>query len=359
MKLLSLIAISLTCALFSIESGARPLRPWLRNRIIDNSTVNSPTITPTKPGWHEHQIKVGNVDRWFRVYRPQRLKPKAPAVLLLHGGTQSMRKIFQPSAGGTLAWLDIAEQEGIVLLVPNGTNSETGDPQGDRQNWQDLRATNTNTGAKADDVGFMRALLKLGQQNYAIDPSRIYVTGASNGGMMTYRLLVEMPESFAAGAAFIATLPDSKTLPQPLLPTPLMIANGTDDPLVKWAGGNIPGRPDRLMSTPATVDWWLQANRANIKQPQITTLPDLNPQDGCRIIKTAYTADPGGAPVMFYKVAGGGHDMPSTRQQSTPSRLQQRLIGSTCHDAEGAKLAWDFLKNYDRSPTSPNPPKIK
>jgi polyhydroxybutyrate depolymerase len=356
MKLLPLIAISLTCALFSIESGARPLRPWLRNRIINNSTINSPKITLTKPGWHEHQIKVGNVDRWFRVYRPQRLQPKAPAVLLLHGGTQSMRKIFQPGAGGTLAWLDIAEQAGIVLLVPNGTNSETGDPQGDRQNWQDLRSINTTTGAQADDVGFMRALLKWGQQNYAIDPSRTYVTGASNGGMMTYRLLVEMPESFAAGAAFIANLPDSPAIPQPTIPTPLMIANGTKDPVVKWAGGTIAGRSDRLMSSTATLAWWLQANRTTATA-STATLPDLDPSDGCRIAKTEYAAT-GGAPVLFYQVEGGGHTMP-TRQLSTPSRFQQRLIGSTCHDAEGANLAWNFLKKYDRSPTSPNPPKIK
>ena len=45
---------------------------------------------------------------------------------------------------------------------------------------------------KVDDVGFINALIEELEANYAIDPRRIYVTGMSNGAMMSYRLACEL-----------------------------------------------------------------------------------------------------------------------------------------------------------------------
>lgn len=260
-----------------------------------------------------------------------------------------MRRIFSRYAGGYQAWLDVAEGEKVLLLVPNGINPENGDPKGDYQNWNDLRPTSSDRDSQADDVGFINTLLDWVEENCSVDPKRIYVTGASNGGMMTFRLLIETPERFAAGAAFIATLPEDTTLlMQPSEPTPLVIANGTEDPVVKWAGGRVRGRSLRTMSSEATVAWWVEANRADGTASSTAPLPDADPNNGCLIHKTVYPASGNGAPVVFYRIEGGGHTIPSIKYEIPMATLLDRVLGPMCRDAEGAQLAWQFMKDKRR-----------
>jgi polyhydroxybutyrate depolymerase len=300
--------------------------------------------------WREEKLQVGDDLRWFRVYEPRDLQNPAPVVVLLHGGTQSMRKIFEGNSGGTQAWLDVADQEGILLLVPNGTNRETGDTKGDHQNWNDLRPASSADEVELDDVAFVNALLNWAEQSYALDASRIYVTGASNGGMMTYRLLIELPERFATGAAFISSLPDDLSrVSQPDAPTPLMIVNGTEDPLVKWQGGNVGGRGNgKTLPVEDSLAWWLAANRAIPGEAVSTILPDLDPDDKCRLHVTQYPALDGGAPVRFIKMDGGGHALPSMNYGIPDNVIVDLLIGPVCQDAEGAWLAWEFMQEFTR-----------
>jgi polyhydroxybutyrate depolymerase len=302
------------------------------------------------PGtWSEASIAVGGVDRWFRVYRPRTLAADAPAVVLLHGGTQSMRELFAARAGATRAWPEIAEREGFLLIVPNGTNVVTGDTRGDDQSWNDLRPADADRKSSADDVGFIVQLLDEMAREHRIDPRRTYVTGASNGGMMAYRLLVEVPERFAAAATFIAVLPaDLSGIEPPAMPTPLLISNGTADPLVRWAGGPIRGRRTTMMSVADNLDWWIRANRADRQAAREEPLPDASADDGCRLTKTLYPPTPDGAPVLFLKVEGGGHALPSRGHRLPDTFIVRRLIGPLCRDAEGADIAWEFMSQFRR-----------
>jgi poly(3-hydroxybutyrate) depolymerase len=77
------------------------------------------------------------------------------AVVLLHGGTQSPRTTFGPTAGATPARPGLAAEVGCVLLVPNGVNATIGDTSGDDQNWNDGRSDAGAAGTTADDVGFI------------------------------------------------------------------------------------------------------------------------------------------------------------------------------------------------------------
>lgn len=84
--------------------------------------------------WRESSLKVNGVERWYRFYAPPAPPKKSPVVLLLHGGTGSMRTIFDEAHGGTREWPALAERERFMLVVPNGTNGQTGNARGDRQN---------------------------------------------------------------------------------------------------------------------------------------------------------------------------------------------------------------------------------
>lgn len=295
-------------------------------------------------GWSEASLVHDGLTRWYRIYLPDPLPEKAPLVLYLHGGTLSMRSLFSPLAESSQIWFEIARREGLIMVVPNGTDPETGDPYGDNQVWNDLRPDQASGQSQVDDVGFLLTLLDTISANYPVDLERVFVTGASNGGMMTYRMLLEAPERFTAGAAFIANLPKfTDPLPPPAQPVPIMIANGTEDPLMPYDGGVVARNRGVVVSTRETVDWWIQANKADKEGLELIELPDLNPEDGCRILEEIYPGGVNGAQVRLYIVEGGGHTLPSLTRQGLFQRLTSRLLGPVCQDVEGVDLAWDFF----------------
>ena len=228
----------------------------------------------------ELSLPVAGATRWTTVYQPPGYRSGAPVVVLLHGGGMSMRKTFSANAGGMRQWLYIADREKFLLLIPNATNGKTGDPKGDRQNWNDLREASATGKAAADDVGFLMQLLDWAQEKYQIDPRRVFVTGASNGGMMTFRLLLEQPRRFAAAAAYIASLPATAP-PKPAATTrvPLMLFNGTRDPLIQWQGGEIRGERGTTMAIEPMVQWWREVNGvSHVRRPTPTACRTATPK---------------------------------------------------------------------------------
>jgi polyhydroxybutyrate depolymerase len=302
-----------------------------------------------EPGWRERSLRVGDAERWFRTYVPRDMAAGYPIVIVLHGGTESMRAIFAAHGGGLRAWQGIAERDGILLLAPNGTNATTGDAKGDNQAWNDLRTEGVQRNPNADDVSFIEQLADWANINFHTDRGRTYVTGASNGGMMIYRLLVEAPERFAAAAAFIANLPDgSRLLRKPSHPTPLLIMNGTNDRVVRWNGGAVARNRGRVVSSEATFAWWIDANRAEGNPSLVEALADRDNSDDCRLTRRIYEARPGGAPVVIYTMEGGGHSVPSILYERPNNFPAERSFGPICRDVEGAEIAWEFLRQFRR-----------
>ncbi|MFB6286120.1 MAG: PHB depolymerase family esterase [Candidatus Bipolaricaulia bacterium] len=315
-----------------VLAGSLPVDP--------SSSQVSRQAASNAPGWHEGTLAHDGLERRFRFYVPSNLARDAPTVVLLHGGTQSMDKLFERGAGGTQEWPEIAEEEGFPLLVPNGTNTRTGAPTGDRQRWNDCRSLANET--RVDDVGFVIALADWAVDRFHLASEKLAVTGASNGGMMAYRLAIERPDRIAAIAAFIANLPQDGECPDPSEPVPVFIANGTADPLMPYAGGTIANGRGQVHSAEKTRDMWIDANDADPSRRTVQVLPNRDPNDGSRIVCEDYPEPETGSAVRFCRVAGGGHTMPS-REHRLP-RGAERVVGPQNHDMEGARLAWAFLR---------------
>lgn len=302
-------------------------------------------------GCVESSLEHDGLTRWYRICVPDPLPQEAPLVLYLHGGTLSMRSLFSPLADSSQTWFEISREGGVILLVPNGVDPETGDTYGDDQVWNDLRPDQAAGQTQADDVGFLLALLDQVSAEFPVDQERIFVTGASNGGMMTYRMLLEAPGRFAAGAAYIANLPDFREpLPFPGQPVPILIANGTEDPLMPYDGGTVARDRGTVISTRETVDWWVAANQGDPARLVKTDLPDLNQDDGCRIHREVYPGGGSGADVWFFEIEGGGHTLPSRSAPGIFQRFASRLLGPVCRDADGAALAWEFFREMSSPP---------
>lgn len=222
----------------------------------------------------------------------------------------------------------------IVLLLA---------PSGDKQGWNDCRPEE-RARPEADDVGFIAALLDWTADRFSdtqITPNtaKTLVTGSSNGGMMTYRLAAELPGRVDAAAAFIANRPRPSECPDAAEPVPMLIVDGTDDPLMPYDGGVIAsslGGVGTVVSAEATRNHWVSINQADTTQRSVEQLPDRAPNDGSVVIcETDPPAGGSGAEVRYCRVEGGGHIMPS---------IDHRQRGRQNRDVEGARLAWSFFE---------------
>jgi polyhydroxybutyrate depolymerase len=122
-----------------------------------------------------HTIRVDNRDRTYRLYAPAGLPASAPLVVMLHGGFGSTAQ-----AERAYGWDELADSAKFVVAYPDGLN----------------KAWNTNGGnccgrsarEGVDDIGFITAAVADIARNVGIDASRVYATGISNGGIMSYTL---------------------------------------------------------------------------------------------------------------------------------------------------------------------------
>lgn len=171
--------------------------------------------------------------RYFNYFVPDNM-PANPAVLfLLHGGNADYNDILQRWS----VWKDVSDANGFLLIIPNGVDADDGKASGTDQNWNDCRGDAGSVETGADDVGFLGTLIDWAVASFGIDAQRVYATGASNGGMMSYRLARELSDRIAAVAAFIANEPAVSQCTWPANPIPVFICNGTADQLMPWNGG--------------------------------------------------------------------------------------------------------------------------
>ncbi len=309
-----------------------------------NSTTgrNGNTNELLTPGWHDEQsITVSDLRRFYRYYIPDSLSSEQPPVVFfLHGGNQSMRKSMPPADNGSAAWPDVADKHGFILMVPNGTNPETADASGDEQRWNDCRVKAPDV--DVNDVDFLRTLMDWSVENLEIDAARIYVTGASNGGLMTFRAAIELPDKVAAAAPFIANNPVESECP-PATPTPIMITVGTEDPLMPYTGGEVAGSGSFVVSADSTRDFWVELNGIT-GEPTPATLPDIAPNDESVVVEEVFQNVNGTLAVRYLRMVGAGHSMPSTSRKLRPAI--EAFLGPQNNDIEGAEQAWQFMSQF-------------
>lgn len=146
-----------------------------------------------------------------------------PVVLVFHGHGGTMRNMA--AKGFQTQWPE------ALVVCPQGLPTASGrDPEGKRSGWQPGPGEN-----KDRDLKFVDAILKTLREQYRVDDRRIYATGHSNGGALTYLLWGTRGKEFAAiapSAAGAAVLRRTKDLP----PMPVLHVAGEKDPIVPFTG---------------------------------------------------------------------------------------------------------------------------
>jgi len=256
------------------------------------------------------RMEHAGLERSYRLIVPASYDPavSTPLVLALHGGGGNGEEMCGLPGGIQ----ELAEPEGFMVACPEAVENHWNDGRGNEQYRSQAE--------DIDDVGFLLTLIERVSGEYNVDPARIYVTGASNGGMMTQRLACEASGVFAAAAVVIASQPvNLDCLPD--RPISILFMNGTDDPMMPFEGGEVHFYRQELgevLSTQDTVSFWGNANGCD-PTPESELLPDRDPADDTRIRLDAYSDCDDGVRVLLYTVQGGGHSWPgahSTRPVS-------------------------------------------
>jgi len=267
----------------------------------------------------------GGIKRSYEVRVPKGLDKsgsRVPLVLVLHGGGGN-----GVNAEAMTGFTEKAVKEGFVVVYPEGT----GRFAGRFLTWNAGHCCGRAMEKRVDDVGFINVLLDRLIKDYPVDPKRVYVTGLSNGGMMTHRLGIELSHRITAIAPVIATLfGDEK---KPAHPVSALMINGMLDQSVPYQGGSPGGRfPDAWDGTTALpalaqATFWAGANGC-------VATPDE--QDQGAFVVTRYRC-PDGKDVAFYLVKDNGHAWPGgksgTRRGDKPS--------SSIHATD---VIWVFFK---------------
>jgi polyhydroxybutyrate depolymerase len=276
----------------------------------------------------------GGVMRTYLLWRPA--GPVRAVVMLLHGhgGSAALLMGRSPRRGAApyRRWLDIAQRERLALVVPDGSAGSDGKP-----GWNDCRTASTNP--TGDDSAFLTALAEAVAARSDARPA-LLVAGTSNGGHMALRLAIERPADVSAVAAVAASLAEDDRCPAPSSPVPLLLINGTADPICPFNGGPV-GRPrdgrGAVQGTARTLARWTQVNAVSTHMDR-EALPDLDPHDGSTVVRETWH---GRHPVALLRIQGGGHTEPS-RSERHP-RWVRAIVGTQNGDIETAEEMWRFF----------------
>jgi polyhydroxybutyrate depolymerase len=295
---------------------------------LSSSTVSGKTL-------HKEKLMIDGLKRTWLLHQPRSCPAQTlkPLVIVLHGGGGKAKGMVRLTRG---TFNTLADRDGSLVAYPAGIDHHWNDGRG----VPFIRAQTENI----DDVKFIGVLIDSCIVRYGADPARVYVTGISNGAMMAHRLAVDLSSRITAVAVVAGNLPEKRSGLAPQGPVPVLVINGTDDPLVRWHGGEIVigrQRHGRVISVEKTVDYWVRNNQC-LTQPQVQLLPDLDPADGTTTTMSIWRNAQDSCAVVLYTVQGGGHTWPGGRQY-----LPKKIVGKTSRDFNATAVMWEFFKQHN------------
>ncbi len=262
-------------------------------------------------------LRVDGRDRGYVVRVPPavtRAQARVPLVIVLHGGGGNA--INAESMTGFTAK---ANAENFIVVYPDGS----GRRRGALLTWNAGHCCGYAMEKKADDVAFIRALIDTLVARYPIDPKRVFVTGMSNGAMMTHRIGIELSDRVAAIAPVVGALFGDE--PRPRTPVSALIINGLVDESVPYGGGAPGGRFseswDGTPTQPAVEQgkFWAAADGC------ATTVPNV---DRGRYLVVPYRC-PAPFAVESYTIKDGAHAWPGGKKGSRMGAAPSTAINAT------------------------------
>ena len=261
-----------------------------------------------------------------------------PLVVSLHGYRGPDQALAERENLSQLAWeplVRVASREGFIVAYPHAW-------LGKWNQFEGLENTALEDGRTVDDVGFITRMVERLVDEGLADPARVYLTGFSDGAIMSYKLLC------AAGAPFAAAAPAGGSMYQKhrdtcaaAVPIPLLVIAGTNDRSLPYDGWIFP--TGRELSIPETMEHFRLLHGCTGQSSDL--LYDRYGDDDSRVLEVVWTGCAVEHAVKLLRVEGGGHNAPSFRP--LPEKWRE-WAGTHNRDIESAEEIWAFLRQFER-----------
>jgi len=268
---------------------------------------------------HSESLRFGQDVRRYLVYRPAKLERRPALVINLQaaGGNGSVQEGFTrfDAQADRLGWL---------VAYPDAA----------AHGWT---AFGCCKHAGVDDMTFIAKMIDHLQATDGVDPNRVYVTGWSRGGMMSYRVACELSSQVAAIAAVSGNMADASgnaygPACSPARPVSVLAINGRADPEVPIDGGRSRVTKEDVVYSPMrdVLERWRQL-------------------DGCASFETTSVSGPvtvaswacrQGSGVTSVVIDGAGHSWPGAPLVNPP--------GASSASVDGSRLIADFFASHRR-----------
>lgn len=266
--LLVIVFSSTSCDLFGQENE-------VTNEPADNLT---PTNT-TQPTTTERKLTIDGVEHSYWIHIPLGLNntEPVPVVFVIHGDGGKPQDMYKAGFNG------ISDREYFIVVYPYVTNNFRSD--------------------------HIEHILKDLEGSINIDPNRIYATGLSLGGSLSYRVACELSDTFAAIAPVAGFALCKETLPDH--PVSVIHIHGLDDVTSRFPGGG---------EIPDCLTFWIDFNSCD-------NSPRVDQEN--RITHISYTSCQDGTAVEIYTIEGMAHRWPGS-------------------DLPGSKIIWEFFEMHPK-----------
>lgn len=268
----------------------------------------------TKPGLHERTLEVGEKEREFLVKIPRGYVKDAdnpvPVVLMLHGrgsdGEQAASRYY--------GWTALADVEEFIAVFPTAVGRPT--------SWQAA-----HRGRATDDTTFLSQLVETLVEDYAVDPARVFMTGHSSGGFMSYSFAALHPEQVAAIAPVAGLYLGAKG---PEVPVSVISFHGQADRIVAYDDEF--GKRATYRGMRSALESCAAFARSLARDDEVPERRRTELEDGAVLLDT-WADGPRGTRIEFYSLKGWGHGWPTGRAK-----------------VEATPLIWAFFEEHAREP---------
>ena len=251
-------------------------------------------IATTAKALDSKTITVNGAKREYLQYVPQGIEKNRPLLISCHGSGQGPD--FQANY---MKIENVCDTARFITVFPKGNNLQ----------W-DISGNG--------DIDFILALIDKMHEEYKIDRGRVYLSGFSMGGMLTYHAMNKIADKIAAFAP-ISGYPMGGMQFKSSRPIPIIHTHGTSDSVVPF---------DRVQSF---IDGWVKRNNC-------PTTPEVTEKYRGADHITRYEYGPGddGVKVVLMKLAGKDHFVSNDMGVYTGDEI------------------WKFCKQYSIDMSAPN-----
>ncbi|MEQ1756483.1 MAG: PHB depolymerase family esterase [Micropepsaceae bacterium] len=285
------------------------------------------TVT-SHAGERDRSLAINGKPRQYTLVMPEHVSGPLPLLIVYHGGGQDAGR-----ARKYTRFDEYAGREQIIVVYPQGLDN----------NWNDGRNSADlmeRAAASTNDLEFTSQIIAQLAGERLVDPSHVYLTGASNGGIMALYAGCKLGGRIAGIAPVVANLPvDWKCGASGL---PAMFIHGTEDAFMPYAGGKVAAKVQRkdlgtVLSADATIDAFSAINDCHgVKE---TRRIDNVGYDKTVAVVTLY--DCTRAPLKHYVIEGGGHTWPGART----GILADWVLGKTSEEFSATTEILGFFKS--------------